>query len=178
MSQEAITAVVNLYSVAIDSHSWDLFDEIFAPDVELDYCHVLRWSDLATFKHDFAEMHEATKGHQHFLGIPQIVIEGDRAWALTYGRFNLFRKSPAAGDFDMSEGGAWYDDELVRTEAGWRIRKRVARNFWWRGTMPDQGPYPRIVDSFPEAARNGEVGFVNALRRQLGASPAVSEPAQ
>lgn len=177
MSHQAITAVINLYSAAIDSHSWDLFDEIFAPDVELDYCHVLRWSDLASFKRDFAEMHEPTKGHQHFLGVPQIVVEGERAWALTYGRFNLFRTSPAAEPFDMSEGGAWYDDELALTEAGWRITKRTARNFWWRGSLPAQGPYPMVVDSFPELARNGEIGFINAMRR-LGVSATVSEPAE
>lgn len=178
MSKHAITEVINLYGIALDSHSWDLFDEIFTTDVEADYCHVLRWSDLASFKREFAQMHEATAGHQHFLGVPQIVLEGDRAFALTYGRFNLFRQSPAVEDSDMSEGGAWYDDELVRTAAGWRIRRRVARNFWWRGTLPEQGPYPAVVDSFPELARNGEVAYVNALRRQLRASAALPELAK
>jgi hypothetical protein len=113
-------------------------------------------------------MHEPTAGHQHFLGLPQIVVEGDRAWALTYGRFNLFRTQIAVEVTDMSHGGAWYDDELVRTPAGWRICKRVARNFWWQGSLPEQGPYKRIVDSFPALARQGEIGFVNALRRQTG----------
>jgi hypothetical protein len=178
MSKNAIAEVLNLYGIALDTHSWDLFDAIFTTDVDADYCHVLRWSDLASFKREFAQMHEATVGHQHFLGVPQIVLEGDRAFALTYGRFNLFRKSPAVEDSDMSEGGAWYDDELVRTSAGWRIARRVARNFWWRGTMPEQGPYPAIVDSFPELARNGEVAYVNALRRQLRAGASVPELAK
>jgi hypothetical protein len=174
----AIAEVVNLYAAAIDSHGWDLFDAIFTPDVVLDYCHVLAWSDLAAFKRDFAAMHEPTAGHQHFLGVPQIVVEGDRAWALTYGRFNLFRVAVAEKVDDMSQGGAWYDDELVRTPAGWRISRRTARNFWWQGSLPEQGPYKRIVDSFPEAARNGEIGFVNALRRVMGQTAPVVEPAQ
>jgi hypothetical protein len=168
MDKQAIAEVINLYSIAIDSHSWDLFDAIFTADVELDYCHVLAWSDLATFKRDFAAMHEATAGHQHFLGVPQIVVERDRAWALTYGRFNLFRVPVAEHVNDMSHGGAWYDDELVRTPAGWRIAKRVARNFWWQGSLPEQGPYKRIVDSFPALARQGEIGFITALRRVNG----------
>ena len=177
--KQAIAEVINLYSVAIDSHAWDLFDAIFAEDVELDYCHVLRWSDRATFKRDFAAMHEPTAGHQHFLGPPQIVTEGDRAWALTYGRFNLFRVEIAVEITDMSHGGAWYDDELVRTPAGWRISKRVARNFWWQGSLPEQGPYKRIVDSFPALARRGESGFVNALRRQIGqAATAAAQTAE
>jgi hypothetical protein len=177
MDKQAIAEVINLYSVAIDSHSWDLFDAIFTADVVLDYCHVLSWSDLAAFKRDFAAMHEPTAGHQHILGVPQIVVEGDRAWALTYGRFNLFRTSPAAHVNDMSHGGAWYDDELVRTPRGWRIARRVARNFWWQGSLPEQGPYKRIVDSFPKLAREGKIGFLNALRR-IGAGAAAREAAE
>ena len=174
----AITEVVNLYAIALDSHSWDLFDEIFTPDVVSDYCHVLYWTDLASFKRDFTEMHESTAGHQHFLGVPQIIVEGDRAWSLTYGRFNVFRTSPAVEVSDMSQGGASDDDELVRTPAGWRICKRVARNFWWQGSLPEQGPYKRIVDSFPEMARNGEIGYINALRRLTGRTAPVAEPAE
>jgi len=174
--KEAITDVVNLYAIALDSHSWDLFDAIFMPDVVADYCHVLHWTDLASFKRDFRESHEATVGHQHFLGVPQIAVEGDRAWSLTYGRFNLFRVSPAVEVNDMSHGGAWYDDELVRTPTGWRIRKRVARNFWWQGSMPEHGPHKVVVDSFPEMARNGEIGYINALRRLTGTAASVAEP--
>jgi hypothetical protein len=173
MSQEAIAAVIQLYPTVLDSHSWDLFDEIFTQDVEADYPGSLHWYDLASFKRAFTEMHEATAGHQHFTGAPQIVIDGDRAFALTYGRFNLFKVSPAVGPFDMSEGGAWYDDTLVRTAEGWRIRKRTARNFWWRSTIPEQGEAPRIVDSFPEWARTGRVAYINALREQLKRKAAV-----
>jgi len=168
MDKTAISEVINLYAVALDTHSWDLFDLIFASHVHADYCHVLQWTDLASFKRDFAQMHESTAGHQHFLGVPQILVEGDHAWALTYGRFNLFRTSPAVEADDMSQGGAWYDDELSRTSHGWRICKRVARNFWWQGSLPEQGPYKQVVDSFPELARKGEIGFLNALRRVSG----------
>jgi hypothetical protein len=176
MSEQAITPVINLYCLALDSHSWDLFDEIFAPDVDLDYCHVLKWSDRASFKRQFAEMHEATAGHQHQLGVPQILVDGDRAWALTYGHFHLFNKSPAIAVGDLSEGGAWYDDELVLTAEGWRISKRVARNFWRAGAVAEDGPYKLIVDSFPEEARAGRVGFINALRQRAGAGAKITEP--
>jgi len=172
---EEIASVINLYSIALDSRSWDLFDLIFTEDVVCDYCHVLKWNDLASFRAEFTEMHEATAGHQHFLGPPQIVVKGDRAWALTYGRFNLFRVARAEKVDDMSQGGAWYDDELRRTPAGWRICKRTARNFWWQGTMPQDGPHPVIVDSFPQLAREGKIGFLNALREQAGRPVAAAE---
>lgn len=167
MSKQAVAEVIQLYAAALDSHSWDLFDAIFTPDVEADYCNALHWFDLASFKRDFTQMHEATAGHQHFLGVPQIVLDGDRAFALTYGHFHLFRKSPAPDDGDVSKGGAWYDDELIRTSAGWRIRKRIARNFWWQYTMPEDGAAPRVVDSFPEWVKSGRSPYMNALRKQL-----------
>jgi hypothetical protein len=166
MTQETIAAVLDLYAVALDSHSWDLFDEIFTADVEADYAEgQLHWHDLASFKRDFKALHEGMKGHQHILGAPQIVVEDDRAFALTYGHFNVFWASPAPGPFDMSDGGAWYDDELVRGNAGWRVRKRVARNFWIRGVRA-LGQAPLAVDSFPEWVRTGRVGYMNALRRR------------
>jgi hypothetical protein len=166
--KQAIAEVINLYQIALDTHGWDLFEDIFTADVTADYCRVLHWTGLASFVAGFAPMHEATAGHQHSLGMPHIVVEGDRAWALTYGRFNVFRNSPAADPFAMSQGGATYDDELVRTPAGWRICKRVARNFWWQGSLPENGPYKQIVDHYPTMARNGEIGFLNAWRRIRG----------
>jgi hypothetical protein len=176
--KQAITEVVNLYQVALDTRSWDLFADIFTEDVIADYCHVLYWTDLASFVAQFTEMHEATAGHQHSLGVPHIVIEGDRAWALTYGRFNVFNKSPAESVFDMSHGGATYDDELVRTPKGWRICKRVARNFWWQGSQPVNGPYKQIVDHYPTMAKNEELNFLNAYRRVNGKPLPVREAAE
>ncbi len=168
MSREAIIDVVNLYSVALDSHSWDLFDLVFAADVEADYPAHLHWFDLASFKQGFAEMHEPLVAHQHLLGNPVVHIDGERAWALTYGSFRLFR-SPRAEQFgDMNEGGCWYDDTLRLTPAGWRIAKRTARNFWWRGMMEEDGMVPVAVDSFPQEAKAGRVAYVQAVRASLG----------
>ena len=175
MDLEEIRGVLNLYPVLLDSHSWDLFDELFTQDVEADYAGgQMHWFDLASFKRDFARLHEGMAGHQHLLGTPQVVIEGDRAFALTHGRWNVFRASPAVEPMDLSEGGAWYDDELVRTAAGWRVRRRVARNFWRRGTKPEEGAPPLAVDSFPEWARTGRVGYLNALRRRRNRDPATA----
>jgi hypothetical protein len=176
--KQQITEVINMYAIALDTRSWDLFEDVFTQDVIADYCHVLYWSDLASFVRDFTPMHETTAGHQHFLGVPQIIVEGDRAWALTYGRFNVFKNSPAADVFDMSHGGATYDDELIRTPRGWRISKRVARNFWWQGSLPENGPYKQIVDHYPTMARNEEIGYLNAYRRVTGKALPVREAAE
>ena len=167
MSEQEIIQTVGLYSVALDSHSWDLFDAIFAADVVSDYPGGLFWSDLASFKADFTAMHEPVISHQHQLGVPQVVIDGDRAWTLTYGTYRLLRARRAEKFGDMSRGGAWYDDELARTAAGWRIVRRRARNFWWAGSFREDDDLPTAVDSFPEEAAAGRVGYINALRAKL-----------
>lgn len=167
MSKEAISEVVQLYAPALDSHSWDLFDAIFTPDAEIDYLGMLRWTDLASFKRDFAEMHEKMAGHQHILGVSQIIVEGDRAFSLTYGRFHVFSKAIARDDGDFSKGGAWYDDELIRTSVGWRIKKRFACNFWWRHYTPEDGSAIRVRNSFPEWVKSGRSPYMNALRGEL-----------
>lgn len=174
MSREAVADVVGRYSVALDSHSWDLFDDIFLPDVEADYPGPLHWHDLASFKRDFRQMHETTMaGHVHFLGVPQVVIDGERAFALTYGRFVVFTAEPGNAGMEPSEGGVWYDDKLVRAPAGWRIRKRVARQFWVKRPSGDNTGF-RTVESFPEWVKTGRVGYVNALREQLRAASATA----
>jgi hypothetical protein len=167
MSEQDIIQTVGLYSVALDSHSWDLFDAVFAPNVVSDYPGGLFWRDLASFKADFTRMHEPVISHQHHLGMPQVVVDGNRAWTLTYGTYRLLRARKVEKFGDMTEGGAWYDDELQRTPAGWRIVSRKARNFWWRGTFAEDGDCPVAVNSFPEEAAAGRVGYINALRAKI-----------
>lgn len=166
MSRDSIVNVLNLYSIALDSHSWDLFDEVFAQDVEADYPpDGWHWFDLISFKREFIKFHEALGGHQHVMSTHQVLERGDEAFSLTYGRYSLF--AAAADGRGMIEGAGWYDDELIRTADGWRIKKRVARVMWHRlamegGVMPEA----QIDDSLPAAARAGRVAYFNAIRQK------------
>ena len=44
----AITQLVNLYGLAVDSQRWELFDRIFATDVDADYGPASRWTKSAS----------------------------------------------------------------------------------------------------------------------------------
>ena len=46
----AITQLVNLYGLAVDSQRWELFDRIFATDVDPDYGAMSHWTDREQFK--------------------------------------------------------------------------------------------------------------------------------
>jgi hypothetical protein len=54
----AIIQIINLYGVAVDSQRWDLFDRIFTADVDADFGESSHWTDLQTFKRDFAVFHD------------------------------------------------------------------------------------------------------------------------
>ena len=171
MDREAIVNGLNLYAGALDAHAWDVFDAVFTPDVEADYPGTLHWHDLATFKRDFAVYHEALASHQHVMTNHQVVVDGDGANSLTYGSFRLFEHDRGAG-MELREGACWYDDTWIRSMAGWRIRKRVARVFWATGSAPrgalaaaEQGSFGAgTVGSLFAEAEAGRVAYFNALR--------------
>ena len=61
----AITQLVNVYGLAVDSPRWELFDRIFATDVDADYGATSPWTDREQFKADFAAFHDPFDSTQH-----------------------------------------------------------------------------------------------------------------
>jgi hypothetical protein len=162
----AIVNVINLYGVAMDTQRWELFDRIFTPDVEVDFGPGSQWTALAAFKSDFGAYHAPFDSTQHVMTNHVVEADGDRAKAFTYGLWRLIRRGMEGGDF--WEGTGWYDDELVRTAAGWRISRRVCRVVWWGGNALVNQPIPGVsfegkYDSLKREAAQGTVGFVTAL---------------
>jgi ketosteroid isomerase-like protein len=78
---------------------------------------------------------------QHLFGVPLIRLDGDRATATTHAASWLGERDATA---DRVLGrGLTYEDDLVRTPDGWRIRRRVHRPLWstvdpldWAGAPP------------------------------------------
>jgi hypothetical protein len=117
--QDLITA----YSYAVDFRQFEDLDDIFSADGELDLTatggiagplsEVKQW--LGTVLPNFA-------AHQHLVATSQVVVDADTATARSICH------NPMVLDADGKQSllvvGLWYLDEFVRTEAGWRIRKR------------------------------------------------------
>ena len=55
-------------------------------------------------------------------GLPAIKLEGDRATARTFCFNPMILKGEKP---KVMQVGVWYDDEFVRTAAGWRLSRRV-----------------------------------------------------
>lgn len=164
--REDIIELVNLYGFAMDTRRWDLFDRIFTPDASADYGPTSSWTDRARFKADFGGFHELFDATQHVMTNHLVRVEGDRAFAHTYGSWRLVRH--AAGDPPVWDGSGWYDDRLVRTPEGWRIDRRVCRVVFWTGNPKVQTPMEDMVFQLDLHAlhteeRAGRSGFAKAL---------------
>ncbi len=164
----AITEILNLYGFALDARQWDLFDLVFTDDVMADFGPAgAAWSDLANFKRSFAEFHQTLDNHQHTMMGHLVHVNGDDAHAFSYGNWLLVRQAAEGGPSWLGTG--WYDDTLVRTNCGWRIKRRVCRLLSWTGNPrvpqpnaehnPDMSP--NVLHQFAEA---GKIEFLTAIK--------------
>ncbi|MEV0358646.1 nuclear transport factor 2 family protein [Nocardia sp. NPDC050697] len=115
-----ITDLLVRYASGIDRRDWPLFRTVFTPDCELDYGEIGRWHGVDEVT-DFMERAHAAAGHTlHRLSNIAIAVDGDRATARTYVDSLVLTSDGASG----VQATGYYDDDLLRTEAGWRVHRR------------------------------------------------------
>ena len=113
------------YADAIDNQRWDDLDEVFTPDAVIDYTAFgAPRGDLASTKVFLAKVLPGHVSYAHMLGLPVVRIDGDTATARTPCH-NPMVFHDKEGKEQIYTCGLWYEDELVRTDAGWRIAERV-----------------------------------------------------
>jgi hypothetical protein len=164
----AVIEVLNLYAFALDARQWDLFDRVFTADVDADFGPAgAAWSGLEEFKESFARFHDTLDSHAHTMMGHLVDVDGDRAHAFSYGNWLLVRAAAEGGPTWLGTG--WYDDELIRTDQGWRIQKRVCRLLSWTGNPgvpePNQEHQPDMnPNSLHRSAEAGEIAFLKAIQ--------------
>ncbi len=175
-----IVEIMNLYGVALDAHRWDLFDLVFTDDVVAEFGPAgAAWRGLAEFETIVRGVfHQTLDSHQHTMMGQVVKVEGDKANAFSYGNWLLVRHAAEGGP--TWQGTGWYDDALVRTDAGWRIGHRVCRLMSWTGKPGDtpnrwSDPQPRHApqrpphgerrrpDRFPQRVPKGTLTFVDCV---------------
>lgn len=159
-----IVKVINLYALTVDTQRWELFDQVFTPDVDANCPPNGRWSDLKTLRHHWAAFHEPLDASTHTFTNHQVIVNGDRANALSYVIVRLIRQMPHGENYYESSG--WYDDTLIRTAEGWRIRARLYGGNWWHGNprVGGEGFDPTVMP-LRRAAEAGMIAYLNALAR-------------
>jgi len=118
-----IQDLMTTYGDAIDRKDFDLLDDVFTKDAVIDYTEAggIR-GNLEEVKAYLVKALSQFSSMQHMLGLPQITIKDDRASARTI----LFNPMvvPSEKGTNVFFVGLWYVDELIRTDAGWRISSR------------------------------------------------------
>lgn len=118
--REDITEVLVRYATGIDRRDWPLFRTVFTDDCVLDYGEIGTWNGVDAVT-EFMDQSHAMAGHtMHRLSNHAIAVDGDSATARTYIDGLIMAQDNNSGVNAIG----FYDDELVRTPAGWRIAWR------------------------------------------------------
>ncbi len=124
------------YTSAIDQKDWALLDRCFTPDARLDYTsaggiagdypRVRAWLEKALSPFPMTV---------HYVTNSQVELDGDTATART-AVLNPMGYLDEGGAMHTFTVGAYYNDRLVRTDDGWRIRERIEESAYMDGSLP------------------------------------------
>jgi len=130
--RQAIRDLVTRYACAVDRRDFDAVGACFTPDADTDYTF---------FAGPIAEVLEKIRAGvsgfamtMHVLGNHLAEVHGDTATSETYAV--CYHRRPGVPDGAQLVVAMRYLDELVRTSAGWRIRRRRATVEWQQHEPP------------------------------------------
>jgi hypothetical protein len=128
-----IEGLLARYARAIDSGDWDVLDEVFTPDAQIDYTATggiaAAYGEVKAW---LAEMLPIFPHRMHLLGQVESRVEGDTAATTAYF-YNPMTLPQADGSELVVEFGGIYHHRLVRTADGWRSERLVEELVWKRG---------------------------------------------
>lgn len=116
-----IEDVLVRYATAIDRKDWSLLRSCFTEECEADYGDIGAWSSGSEITEWMAQMHEPLGPTLHRITNPVIEVLSDTANSRCYVDALVMG---APGSDAANRVAGHYDDELVRTAAGWRIARR------------------------------------------------------
>ena len=131
LDERDVVAVANRYCRALDTRDWDLLDEVFLPDAAADLMAPERCEGRVAIKARIGSALERLDESQHLIGNHEVVVDGDRATHRCYLQAQHVRRDAAGGPNYVVAGR--YEDELERTDRGWRIRFRRIVVMWTDG---------------------------------------------
>jgi 3-phenylpropionate/cinnamic acid dioxygenase small subunit len=116
--RQDISDLLVRYATGIDRHDWLLFRTVFTDDCHLDYGEIGIWNGVDAVTEFMQTSHQGVQT-LHRMSNQAIVVNGDSAVARTYVDMVMV----GAGASGVNAIG-YYDDEIVRTDDGWRIASR------------------------------------------------------
>jgi len=122
-----IAAVLGNYATGLDARDWQLWRSVFVDQVTFD---LSTWNGVTPRPLDAdrvvasqARIFAEFTATQHFFTNHRITVEGDRARALMHMRAEHWLADPGIEGTNRYTMFGYYDDRLVRTDAGWKIEE-------------------------------------------------------
>ncbi|MGE2837009.1 nuclear transport factor 2 family protein [Mycobacterium sp. SMC-4] len=118
--RQDIADVLTRYATGIDRRDWPLFRTVFTQDCELDYGDIGTWHGVDAVVDFMTAAHEMAGHTLHRITNTAIEVDGDTATSRAYVDGLILSPDNTSG----VNATGFYDDDLVRTDTGWRIRRR------------------------------------------------------
>jgi 3-phenylpropionate/cinnamic acid dioxygenase small subunit len=135
IDRQAIVDLLIAYATALDSRDWRLLEQCFLPDAVADYGEKAgRHEGYPAIEKAVRFFLDGLDSSQHLLGNYVVKIEGDRATTTCYLHAQHYLEETKGGD-TYTVGGT-YEDEIIRTSNGWKIKHRKLIATWVEGN-PD-----------------------------------------
>ena len=132
-----IDDLLTRYATAIDTKDYELLDSCFVPDADIDYVSsggiAGKYPEVRAWLEKALAIFPVTL---HSLSNSEITLDGDRAQGKTLVT-NPMCMRDAEGQQTIFTVYAYYEDELVRTDQGWRIARRFERQALLDGSLPE-----------------------------------------
>lgn len=130
LDREAVKDVTIAYCWALDRHEFDGLRRVFLADAtarlgdeECDGVEAI----IARVARALGPLDDS----QHIISNHEVHVDGDTATSRCYLHAQHVRRAAEGGANFIVAGR--YEDELERTPAGWRIRRRVLTTMWTDG---------------------------------------------
>jgi ketosteroid isomerase-like protein len=117
------------YCHAIDERDWDTYRSVYTDDAVIDDIGAGPSNTVDQMVEFLPQALEKVVLIQHAISTSRVDIDGDTATANTVCHCPVVLDR-GDGETEMYFQGLWYEDELVRTPAGWKISKRAERNYF------------------------------------------------
>jgi len=127
-----IIDVTHAYCWALDRNEWHELDDVFLPEATAQLgSHTC--GDRDEIKRVCSDSLGKLDDSQHIVATHQVVVDDDTATSRCYLHAQHVRRDAQGGPHYVVAGR--YEDELVRTDVGWRIKHRVLTVMWTEGNV-------------------------------------------
>jgi hypothetical protein len=133
LDERDIVAVAKRYCRALDTKDWPLLDRVFLADAT---AYLGNGSELVGITAIVGRIRAALEHldiSQHLVGNHEVAIDGETATHRCYLQAQHVRRAAVGGPNYIVAGR--YEDQLVRTDDGWRIVHRRLVVMWTEGNV-------------------------------------------